>query len=197
MNSIFTTILFITLSVVTAQAQLNPAEAQDLRDEAMKKLKTFTGYIAMIGNRGEDDYDDETKKIAITRTLELFKPDAMMEVTSYNRKKSSFYAMEHYLYRLKDSLRYDRIKISFVADAVYFSADDLRQVPGVEDTYSGIITVVQTFEGQYEQDGESKVVYRDQVKKLVEVIAKKRYVPTGPEWRVLLGDVSTTETKKI
>ena len=192
------TILLAVFSLTVAQSQPSPAEAQDIRDEALLKLDTFMEYVKMIGNRGEDDYDDETKQMAIERALLLFKPDARMEVTSVNRKNSSFYEMEQYLYRLKDSLRYDRIKISFLAEAIYFSADDLRPVPGLKDTYSGIITVVQRFEGSYDQNGEHKVAYKDQVKKLVEVIAKKEEYPeTGVKWVVVLGDVSASETQKI
>ncbi len=193
-------ILMVTLGLAfsqTIQAQPSQAEAQDLRDEAMLKLDTFMKYVIMIGNRGEDDYDDETKQMAIERALQLFKPDARMEVTSYTRENSSFYEMEHYLYRLKDSLRYDRIDISFLAEAIYFSPDDLRPVPGLQDTYSGIITVVQVFEGSYDQNGEHKVAYRDQVKKLVEVIARKEEYPQGVKWQVILGDVSASETRKI
>lgn len=186
-----------TAFVQFAHAQPSQAEAQDLRNEAMLKLDTFMKYVMMIGNRGEDDYDDETKQMAIDRALALFKPDARMEVTSYNRENSNFYEMETYLYRLKDSLRYDRINISFLAEAIYFSPDDLRPVPGLEDTYSGIITVVQVFEGSFDQNGEQKVAYRDQVKKLVEVIAKKEEYPQGVKWQVILGDVSASETRKI
>ena len=191
------TCLCLTLAPAL-QAQPTPAEAQDLRDEAMLKLNSFMNYVQMIGNRGEDDYDDETKLMAIDKALGLFKPDARMEVTSYNREKSSFYEMKHYLYRLKDSLRYDRINISFLADAIYFSPDDLRKVPGTQDTYSGIITVVQRFEGSCEQGDECTSNYVDETKKLVEVIAKKEdYPETGVKWVVVLGDVSASETQKI
>jgi len=197
---------FLLLSAIvfslTLNAQISESQKIDLKDDARIKLRTFMNYIQIIGSRGDKDgqpiYDIESKEMAIQRALKLFKDDAMMEVSSYNRNSSNFYTIKEYLYRLKNSLNYDQVNITFQAQALYFNENNLVKVPNAkEETYVGTITVVQIFEASRSVEGEMMVQYKDEVKKNVEIIIKKLEDSTGQHWRVILGDVSVTETKKI
>lgn len=196
-------ILIIFLIISNAlHAQMTESEKADLKDDAIRKLETFMNYISIIGGRGEIDgkplYDDETKRIAIKRSLNLFKDDAKMEVSSYNRKHNRIYSIERYLYRLKDSINYDEVNISFRNEALYFNQDNLMKVPDTEvETYVGTITIVQVFEATRSHEGKVAVRYVDESKKNVEVIIKKPEDYIGTRWQVILGDVTVSETKKL
>jgi hypothetical protein len=196
--------ILILLCLLTMQvhAQLTEAEKTDLKEEAIIKLKTFMNYITIIGGKGNKDgqpvYDEETKNIAVRMALNLFKDDAMMEVSSYNRKQSKFYTLERYLYRLKDSLNYNQVNISFKTQALYFNENNLMKVPDAkEETYVATITVIQVFEATRSVEGNVVVQYMDEAKKNVEIIIKKKEDWIGQEWKIILGDVSVTETKKL
>ncbi len=184
------------------QAQMTESEKADLKDDAIRKLETFMNYITIIGGRGEIDgkplYNDETKKLAIKKSLNLFKDDAKMEVSSYNRQYNKIYSIERYLYRLKDSINYDKVNISFRNEALYFNQNNLMKVPDAEiETYVGTITIVQVFEATRSVEGKVAVRYVDESKKNVEVIIQKPIDALGQKWQVILGDVSVSETKKL
>lgn len=171
----------------SAQDNISPERKAAIDSLALEKVRDLSKYISILG-------DQETPwskaKPVIDRALELFMPDAVMEVSSLYRKKVSVYPIKEYLERLT-RLNYAKVNITWFN--IQYVSDLVKQPDG---RYVGVITIYQKFEGVTKEG----LVYKDITKKDITVYVERKQtqidgIPVG-FWDVLLGDIRVKETRK-
>lgn len=164
--------------------KLSNAEKEEYSNQATDNVLTFKDYLNRIGDKGRSPSE---KRQDIKDALELFTPDATIEVTSKSKIGSRKYPIAKYLTNLSN-LNYSSIEITY-ANLRFVS--ELNQA--ADGNYYGIVRGEQTFKGMV--NGVVKygdVVdknYKIKVESYNNIISGKKEV----QWKVLLGDVSVSQ----
>jgi len=164
--------------------KLSKAEKEEYSNQATDNVLTFKDYLNRIGDKGRSPSE---KRQDIKDALELFTPDATIEVTSKSKIGSRKYPIAKYLTNLSN-LNYSSIEITY-ANLRFVS--ELNQA--ADGNYYGIVRGEQTFKGMV--NGVIKygdVVdknYKIKVESFNNIISGKKEV----KWKVLLGDVSVSQ----
>lgn len=186
--------LFITLfaallmagTTVFAQDNLNPERRRAVDSLSLEKVRDLGKYIQTIGNKNTPW--SEANRV-IDRAVELFMPEATMEVSLLYREDVRAYPIRKYLERLM-RLNYQQINITWYN--IEYISDLVKQPDG---TYMGTITIYQKFEA-YNKD--NQLVYKDTTKKNITVYVKRKETQIGGKligfWDVMLGDIKVVET---
>lgn len=193
------TIVFLIMMFIASQVghtqglNIPESERADLEQAALAMLENFTSYITLIGDK---KYNDTVRTIFIDKAVALFEPHSIMEVSSLNSSEITQYPIRRYLQRLMN-LKYDQIQISFIAEAIYFNLASFEQIPNTQ-RYVGAASITQVFCGTYNSVEKQKWNYcNDVTQKVVAVIVEKIKGASGEHWRVLLGDITVKETKRL
>jgi hypothetical protein len=172
------------LANVGTTTKLTETEKQEYSNQATDNVLTFKDYLNRIGDKGRSPSE---KRQDIKDALELFTPEATIEVTSKNKVGSRKLPIAQYLTNLSN-LNYSSIEITY-ANLRFVS--ELNQAP--DGNYYGIVRGEQTFKGMV--NGVVKygdVVdknYKIKVESFNNIVSGKKEV----KWKVLLGDVSVSQ----
>jgi len=172
------------LAYAETTTKLSYTEKQEYSNQATDNVLTFKDYLNRIGDKGRSPSE---KRQDIKDALELFTPDATIEVTSKSKIGSRKYPIAKYLTNLSN-LNYSSIEITY-ANLRFVS--ELNQA--ADGNYYGIVRGEQTFKGMV--NGVIKygdVVdknYKIKVESYNNIISGKKEV----QWKVLLGDVSVSQ----
>lgn len=171
-----------------AQDDLSPERKQAIDSLALEKVRDFSKYISLIGDKSTDF--SEANRV-IERAIELFMEGSEVGVSSLYKEEISYYPVRDYLERLM-RLNYSKVNIEWYK--IQYVSDLERQPDG---TYVGVITVFQKFSGY---DKEGQLVYEDVTKKDITVYVKRKETQIAGKligfWDVLLGDIRVKETSK-
>jgi len=173
-----------SLAYAETTTKLSNAEKEEYSKQATYNVLTFKDYLNRIGDKGRSPFE---KRQDIKDALELFTPDATIEVTSKSKIGSRKYPIAKYLTNLSN-LNYSSIEITY-ANLRFVS--ELNQA--ADGNYYGIVRGEQTFKGMV--NGVVKygdVVdknYKIKVESFNNIISGKKEV----QWKVLLGDVSVSQ----
>ncbi|MFA6401229.1 MAG: hypothetical protein WCX31_06330 [Salinivirgaceae bacterium] len=175
-------------AAIVDEINLSVADIEVFKEQTKQKVEEFQQHIVTIGSK---DQPAEKRNMAEKEALKLFFKGAEMQtsiimpdgtVTSQSR------LMEKYLARLK-SLPYTAVVIKFY-DLVYISSF----TKGPDGRYYSSATVIQEFTG-FSGDN---LVYKDVTKKEIEIVidlVEDKFF-NEKKWRVFLGNIKATETKK-
>ena len=171
-----------------AQDDLSPERKQAIDSLALEKVRDFSKYISLIGDKSTDF--SEANRV-IERAIELFMEGSEVGVSSLYKEDISYYPVRDYLERLM-RLNYSKVNIEWYK--IQYVSDLERQPDG---TYVGVITIFQKFSGY---DKEGQLVYEDVTKKDITVYVKRKETQIAGKligfWDVLLGDIRVKETSK-
>lgn len=190
--------VFFLLSAGLSSAQsgrLNEQQLKDFRDQALQKLESIQAYFSKIGNK---DTPNNVKDFYIKQATSLFKPGAIIQVSSKNGGLKN-YSVPNYLQHLK-TYSYRLVIIEYIAEAFYFS--EFKEVKDDKGNirYVATATVVQKFCGIYDAGQMHELEdcdYHDTTEKQVEVILDKikTYDEKDGHWVVYLGDITVSKTQ--
>lgn len=170
---------------VVEENQLTEKQLLDFRALTEQKVNEFQRYLAVIA---DPEQQDNIRELAIENALQLFLPDATMQVGSSNPKPAvKTYPLAIYLRRLKNlEKRYFDIDIAFY---------DLALVADWEKTVSGYETTATYFQHFQAFNPKGQLVYAAKTAKQMAVDLQSRKDPFYEEnrWTVLLGDVRLAE----
>ena len=174
---------------IVDEINLSDADIEVFKDQTKQKVDEFQQHIVTIGSK---EQSAERRNMAEKEALKLFFKGAEMQtsvimpdgtVTIQSR------VMEKYLARLK-SLPFTAVVIKFY-DLVYISSF----TKGPDGRYYSSATVIQEFTG-FTGDN---LVYKDVTKKEIEIIidlVEDKFF-NEKKWKVFLGNIKATETKKV
>ncbi len=191
-------LLLFVLSLVcsteaNSQSRLSPEEIADFNRDAVAKINTLTNYISKIGDKKYGDVRDRFVDLAV----DLFRSNALIEVSSKNRNSTNSYGVREYLNRMKQ-LNYKVVIVEYVAEASYFSKfTEVKNADG-SIKYIATATIGQRFCGKRNVNNEldkNDCHYEDYTEKNIEIELKRIKDYHGVHWVVLLGDITVTKTK--
>ncbi len=169
---------------VDMSGKMTDAELEIYKAKAIVKVEEFANYLKIITDRDRSSTEQDN---AIDQAVKLFMADAMIEVSSVTKSKTSKYPVREYLTRLK-LLPYGKIDIAWT-QIQYVSQPILKN----DGNYYGTITGVQTFTGYGNGNNKDQMQYSDVTKKSVETkfetydkIEDSIKVRT---WGILLGSI--------
>jgi len=174
---------------IVDEINLSDADIEVFKEQTKQKVEEFQQHIVTLGSKDEPA---EKRNMAEKEALKLFIKGAEMQTSvimpdgSVNIQSRP---MEKYLARLK-SLPYTSVVIKFY-DLVYVSSF----TKGPDGRYYSSATIIQEFTGF---SGEN-LVYKDVTKKEIEIVidlVEDKFF-NEKKWKVLLGNIKATETKKI
>lgn len=172
------------LPILDANTKLTEKEKQEYSNQATDNVLTFKDYLNRIGDKRRSPSE---KRQDIRDVLELFTPEATIEVTSKNRVGSRKLPIAQYLSNLSN-LNYSSVEITY-ANLRFIS--ELNQAP--DGNYYGIVRGEQTFKGIVN----GVVKYGDVVDKNYRIkVESLNNIESGKKkviWKVLLGDVSVSQ----
>jgi hypothetical protein len=173
---------------IVDEINLSDADIEVFKEQTKQKVDEFQQHIVTIGSK---EQPAERRNMAEKEALKLFFKGAEMQtsviapdgtVTIQSR------TMEKYLARLK-SLPFTAVVIKFY-DLVYISSF----TKGPDGRYYSSATVIQEFTG-FTGDN---IVYKDVTKKEIEIVidlVEDKFF-NEKKWKVFLGNIKATETKK-
>ncbi|HAM97304.1 MAG TPA: hypothetical protein DCQ26_01730 [Marinilabiliales bacterium] len=173
---------------IVDEINLSDADIEVFKEQTKQKVEEFQQHIVTIGSKDEPA---EKRNMAEKEALKLFFKGAEMQtsiimpdgaITTQSRP------MEKYLARLK-SLPYTSVIIKFY-DLVYISSF----TKGPDGRYYSSATVIQEFTGFMGDN----LVYKDVTKKEIEIVidlVEDKFF-NEKKWKVFLGNIKATETKK-
>lgn len=174
---------------IVDEINLSDADIEVFKEQTKQKVEEFQQHIVTIGSKDEPA---EKRNMAEKEALKLFFKGAEMQtsiimpdgaITTQSRP------MEKYLARLK-SLPYTSVIIKFY-DLVYISSF----IKGPDGRYYSSATVIQEFTGFMGDN----LVYKDVTKKEIEIVidlVEDKFF-NEKKWKVFLGNIKATETKKV
>ncbi len=174
---------------IVDEIDLSDSDIEIFKEQTKQKVEEFQQHIVTIGSK---DQPAERRSMAEKEALKLFFKGAEMQTSvimpdgSVNIQSRT---MEKYLARLK-SLPYTTVVIKFY-DLVYISSF----TKGPDGRYYSSATVIQEFTG-FTGDN---LVYKDVTKKEIEIVidlVEDKFF-NEKKWRVFLGNIKATETKKV
>jgi hypothetical protein len=174
---------------IVDEINLSDADIEVFKEQTKQKVEEFQQHIVTIGSKDEPA---EKRNMAEREALKLFFKGAEMQtsvVMPDGTVSIQSRPMEKYLARLK-SLPYSAVVIKFY-DLVYISSF----TKGPDGRYYSSATVIQEFSGF---SGEN-LVYRDVTKKEIEIVidlVEDKFF-NEKKWKVFLGNIKATETKKV
>lgn len=173
---------------IVDEIDLSDSDIEIFKEQTKQKVEEFQQHIVTIGSK---DQPAERRNMAEKEALKLFFKGAEMQTSiimpdgSVNIQSRT---MDRYLARLK-SLPYTTVVIKFY-DLVYISSF----TKGPDGRYYSSATVIQEFTG-FTGDN---LVYKDVTKKEIEIVidlVEDKFF-NEKKWRVFLGNIKATETKK-
>ncbi|MBI9065787.1 MAG: hypothetical protein JEZ09_00765 [Salinivirgaceae bacterium] len=173
---------------IVDEINLSDADIEIFKEQTKQKVEEFQQHIITIGSK---DQSPEKRNMAEKEALKLFFKGAEMQTSKVNSDGTvaiQSRSMEIYLARLK-SLPYTAVVIKFY-DLVYISSF----TKGPDGRYYSSATVIQEFTG-FTGDN---LVYKDITKKEIEIVidlVEDKFF-NEKKWRVFLGNIKATETKK-
>jgi hypothetical protein len=173
---------------IVDEINLSDADIEIFKEQTKQKVEEFQQHIITIGSK---DQPAEKRNMAEREALKLFFKGAEMQTSVIAADGNVIIQsrpMEKYLARLK-SLPYTSVVIKFY-DLVYISSF----TKGPDGRYYSSATVIQEFTG-FTGDN---LVYKDVTKKEIEIIidlVEDKFF-NEKKWKVFLGNIKATETKK-
>ena len=174
---------------IVDEINLSDADIEIFKEQTKQKVEEFQQHIVTIGSKDEPA---EKRNMAEREALKLFFKGAEMQtsvIAADGNVTIQSRPMEKYLARLK-SLPYTSVVIKFY-DLVYISSF----TKGPDGRYYSSATVIQEFTG-FTGDN---LVYKDVTKKEIEIIidlVEDKFF-NEKKWKVFLGNIKATETKKV
>lgn len=173
---------------IVDEINLSDSDIDIFKEQTKQKVEEFQQHIVTIGSK---DQPAERRNMAEKEALKLFFKGAEMQTSVILPNDSiviQVRSMEKYLARLK-SLPYTAVVIKFY-DLVYISSF----VKGPDGRYYSSATVIQEFTG-FTGDN---LVYKDVTKKEIEIVidlVEDKFF-NEKKWKVFLGNIKATETRK-
>lgn len=173
---------------IVDEINLSDSDIEVFKEQTKQKVEEFQQHIVTIGSK---DQPAERRNMAEKEALKLFFKGAEMQTSVImpdGTVNLQVRPMEKYLARLK-SLPYTAVVIKFY-DLVYISSF----TKGPDGRYYSSATVIQEFSG-FTGDN---LVYKDVTKKEIEIVidlVEDKFF-NEKKWRVFLGNIKATETKK-
>lgn len=170
------------------EISLSDADIEVFKEQTKQKVEEFQQHIVTIGSK---DQPTEKRNMAEKEALKLFFKGAEMQISTINPDGTvniMSRPMEKYLARLK-SLPFTAVSIKFY-DLVYISSF----TRGPDGRYYSSATVIQEFTG-FSGDN---IVYKDVTKKEIEIVVdlvEDKFF-NEKKWKVFLGNIKATETRK-
>jgi len=170
------------------EISLSDADIEVFKEQTKQKVEEFQQHIVTIGSK---DQPTEKRNMAEKEALKLFFKGAEMQISTINVDGTislQSRPMEKYLARLK-SLPFTAVSIKFY-DLVYISSF----TRGPDGRYYSSATVIQEFTG-FSGDN---IVYKDVTKKEIEIVVdlvEDKFF-NEKKWKVFLGNIKATETRK-
>jgi hypothetical protein len=174
---------------IVDEINLSDADIELFKEQTKQKVEEFQQHIITIGSK---DQPAEKRNMAEREALKLFFKGAEMQTSVImpdGTVNIQSRPMEKYLARLK-SLPYSAVVIKFY-DLVYISSF----TKGPDGRYYSSATVIQEFSG-FSGDN---LVYQDVTKKEIEIVidlVEDKFF-NEKKWKVFLGNIKATETKKV
>jgi hypothetical protein len=174
---------------IVDEINLSDADIEVFKEQTKQKVDEFQQHIVTIGSK---DQPAEKRNMAEKEALKLFFKGAEMQTSVISPDGSvtiQSRPMEKYLARLK-SLPFTAVVIKFY-DLVYISSF----TKGPDGRYYSSATVIQEFTG-FTGDN---ISYRDVTKKEIEIVidlVEDKFF-NEKKWKVFLGNIKATETKKV
>ncbi len=174
---------------IVDEINLSDADIEVFKEQTKQKVDEFQQHIVTIGSK---DQPAEKRNMAEKEALKLFFKGAEMQTSVIMPDGSvtiQSRPMEKYLARLK-SLPFTAVVIKFY-DLVYISSF----TKGPDGRYYSSATVIQEFTG-FTGDN---IVYKDVTKKEIEIVidlVEDKFF-NEKKWKVFLGNIKATETKKV
>lgn len=189
-------LLLTTLTMSMAQKKKGTTIANDLSEQEVKdfhkqceiKVQEFQEYLPIIADKTRSDFD---RQEAVEAAERLFNAGSSIQVSSKYHKEPVTYTIGEYLTILRDTKKYNQIKIKFYEVA---KVSEFTQDPS--GSYRGTATVFQEFVG-YDKNG--KPIYQDRTKKNINTQLNPEYDEFYKEkrWKVLLGNVTVDDTMDV
>jgi len=173
---------------IVDEINLSDADIEVFKEQTKQKVEEFQQHVVTIGSK---DQPMEKRNLAEKEALKLFYKGAEMQISTINTDGTvsiQSRPMEKYLARLK-SLPFTAVVIKFY-DLVYISSF----TKGPDGKYYSSATVIQEFTG-FTGDN---IVYKDVTKKEIEIIVdlvEDKFF-NEKKWKVFLGNIKATETRK-
>jgi acylphosphatase len=173
---------------IVEEINLSDADIEVFKQQTKQKVEEFQQHIVTIGSK---DQPAEKRNMAEREALKLFLKGAEMQISVImpdGTVNIQSRPMEKYLARLK-SLPFTSVVIKFY-DLVYISSF----TKGPDGRYYSSATVIQEFSG-FTGDN---LVYKDVTKKEIEIIidlVEDKFF-NEKKWKVFLGNIKATETKR-
>ncbi|MHC1704742.1 MAG: hypothetical protein AB9846_12615 [Tenuifilaceae bacterium] len=173
---------------IVDEINLSDTDIEVFKEQTKQKVEEFQQHIVTIGSK---DQPAEKRNMAEKEALKLFFKGAEMQISVINPDGTvalQSRTMEKYLARLK-SLPFTAVVIKFY-DLVYISSF----TKGPDGRYYSSATVIQEFTG-FTGDN---IVYKDVTKKEIEIVidlVEDKFF-NEKKWKVFLGNIKATETKK-
>lgn len=173
---------------IVDEINLSDADIEVFKEQTKQKVEEFQQHVVTIGSK---DQPMEKRNLAEKEALKLFYKGAEMQISTINTDGTvslQSRPMEKYLARLK-SLPFTAVVIKFY-DLVYISSF----TRGPDGKYYSSATVIQEFTG-FTGDN---IVYKDVTKKEIEIIVdlvEDKFF-NEKKWKVFLGNIKATETRK-
>jgi hypothetical protein len=173
---------------IVDEINLSDSDIDVFKEQTKQKVDEFQQHIVTIGSK---DQPPERRNMAEKEALKLFFKGAEMQTSVIMPDGSvtiQSRTMDKYLARLK-SLPYTAVVIKFY-DLVYISSF----TKGPDGKYYSSATVIQEFTG-FTGDN---LVYKDVTKKEIEIVidlVEDKFF-NEKKWKVFLGNIKATETKK-
>jgi len=170
------------------EISLSDSDIEVFKEQTKQKVEEFQQHIVTIGSK---DQPTEKRNMAEKEALKLFFKGAEMQISTINTDGTVSIMsrpMEKYLARLK-SLPFTAVVIKFY-DLVYISSF----TRGPDGRYYSSATVIQEFTG-FSGDN---IVYKDVTKKEIEIVVdlvEDKFF-NEKKWKVFLGNIKATETRK-
>lgn len=192
-RAVFMLTLLCMVSVAFAQhVSLTAREQASLKEQAVKKVKSFQESCKTIADSNIPFYKKTSKDGYIDVTMLDFLDDARIRVTSLNGKNFTEKPVKQYLKRLAllSGRVYKEVHISSFDCAV--SADFVPDPNKGKDWYVGEVQIIQVFRAI--QKGEYNVEVSDKVVRKTKVYAKRGSLIVNhrnvPYWDVKLGNIT-------
>ena len=168
--------------------KMSDEEYRDYQGQALERVQEFG---VMLGIVADKTVESSQKDKAIGAIMKMFKPDAVMQVSSVVRGgQPTSYRLKDYLIRLK-LLPYKSVTLEWT-DVQY--VQDLTQK--ADGNYYGKIRGEQRFSGLSQTD---ETQYSDVTQKDVDVMLtpyrKQKEGEAMPKWAILLGNVGIVATR--
>lgn len=172
---------------VIEKISLSEKDLDIFKEQTKQKVNEFQNHILILSDKTQSR---SKRNMAEKEALKLFYDGAIMEISLLINGKTieKERPMAEYLFRLK-TINFTKVEITFF-DIVYVT--EFTRAP--DGKYHGIATFFQKFQG-FQGD---KITYSDITKKeisiIIDLIEDDFY--NEKQWKLFLGDIRATETKR-